>query len=366
MVALVLGRNSRLAPEVALVHGLHVAGEFRVLLRITDGELRLGDLQAEALASGESAAGGEDEFRIQRGAVLAQRRDEAREVLFVARGVDGVVRILVALPPDEAGDFVALSFVVGVNVRDVGERSLRVGHVVVVLLAGIPFDGLAGFLVEPRRRLGGETLRFVHRPRVGLVLVAGEDLRDFRPAALGDFRLVALAAGRQQVPTEAAVADAGFQNQHRFIKKPAHHEAEADLRPDGAPVGRGGEWAAFLRAGIVVVHILSHRPRARVVQEERIALVLFDQRGERAVGALRFEVAHADHVRLAHEDEDFDLLRLVGGLAIRSRQLACWIRGGFLRRPGVGGAEDRGGQQRSHGEQCDCVHHAFLRFSLSR
>ena len=52
---------------------------------------------------------------------------------------------------------------------------------------------------------------------------------------------------------------------------------------------------------------------ARIVEEERIALLLLRECRERAGFIRRIDVAHADHVRLAHEDEDFHLLRLVGG-----------------------------------------------------
>ena len=181
-----------------------------MLLRVADGKLRLRDLQSQTLTPGDSAARGEHELGVRCAVVLAQRGDEAGEVLFIVRGMDGIKRVLVALPPDEAGDLIALALVAGINLVETGERGLRVGHVIVVLLAGIPLDGFAGFLVEPRWWLGGGASALLSRPRVRLVLVTGEDLLELRAAALGDFGFIALAAGRQKIPAEAAIADAGL------------------------------------------------------------------------------------------------------------------------------------------------------------
>ena len=296
-----------------------------MLFRVADGELRLGDLQAEAFAPRESAAGGEDEFRVRRGVIFAQRRDEPREVLLVMRGVDGVL-ILVALPPHEARDFVALPFVVGINFCEVGERRFGIGHVVVVLLARIPRDAL---------RLGA-----LH-PRIRRVLVAREDLGDFLPAALGDFRLESLTARRQQIPAEAAVADAAFQNEHRFIEELAHHKTEADFRSDGVPVVRGrAQRTALLHAGIVIEDILPHRPLSRIIEQKRILLFRLCERRERAGFIRRIDVAHADHVRLAHEDEDFHLLRLVGGFGVGPCESVRRVRIKFVRRQRAARGED--------------------------
>ena len=110
-----------------------------------------------------------------------------------------VAAVLLALPEEEASDFIFGR--AGVVLSEFGEDLLRVGDVVVVLLAGVPLDRFAG-LVDPRRRRRARALGGVDRPGVGAVLVAGVDLA---------FEDVPLAARRQEVPAQAAVADAALE-----------------------------------------------------------------------------------------------------------------------------------------------------------
>ena len=75
--------------------------------------------------------------------------DEVDEVFLVAGVVGGVRAVLVALPPDEARDLVALVGILRVAFAEIVEHVVDGGGVVVILLAGIPaFAGL-GFTTFP-------------------------------------------------------------------------------------------------------------------------------------------------------------------------------------------------------------------------
>jgi hypothetical protein len=81
--------------------------------------------------------------------------------------VAGVAAVLLTLPEEEAGDLVALG--AGVVLREFAEDLLRVGGIVIVLLAGVPLDRLAG-LIDPRRGRRTRALGGVGRPGVGASL----------------------------------------------------------------------------------------------------------------------------------------------------------------------------------------------------
>ena len=114
------------------------------------------------------------------------------EVLFVAAGQGGAL-VFVSLPPDEARNFETLALVTRIVLLEVLQHGFRMSRVGVVLTTGIPGN-----------RLRIRTLV----PKVGDVLVARVNL---------PFELKLLATGGQQVPAEAAVADARLKEQYRFV-----------------------------------------------------------------------------------------------------------------------------------------------------
>ena len=83
---------------------------------------------------------GADELRFRGLEVLAQLLDQLDEIVLVARRMRGVAAVLCALPPEEPGDFVSAG--ARVVLLEVLEDLLDVGRVIVVLLAGVPIDGL--------------------------------------------------------------------------------------------------------------------------------------------------------------------------------------------------------------------------------
>ena len=279
------------------------------------------------------AEGGEDEGGLGRVEVLAQGFDETHEVRFVAAGVGLVVAVLVTLPPAEAGDLVALrARIVGVELR---QHLLRVGGVVVILLAGIPRDGL---------RVGALF------PAVGRLLVTGVDPGRLLAGllVLGAV-LVAFAPRWQQVPAETAVADAALEDEHGFRERLAELMADADFRPDGLALDRQPFVVVDAHAAAPTDHhadvadFIPLGPLAGVVHEEGVELLGSNSVFERAGLVRAGDLAEAEHVRLAHQDEDLDRLRQVGGLAIGVRQIdGVKGRGGECGEPAQGDEADDG------------------------
>lgn len=152
MVALVFWGVGYFLPEVAGFDGFDVAGEFGVFFGVADGELCAGDGEAGFLkfptVEGDSR---EDEGGGGGIEIFAEGGDEAGEILFVTAGVDGIL-VLVALPEDESGDFVALAFIVWVDFGEVFQCGFGIGNVIVVLFAGVPVDDFFRLTFDPRVR----------------------------------------------------------------------------------------------------------------------------------------------------------------------------------------------------------------------
>ncbi len=125
------------------VHCGNVTLELRVFAVLAvNGELGLEDvllIDVALVALLGLAECRTDELGVGGVKVLAQLLDEIDKIQFVAAGVSGIVTILVALPEEEPRDLVPLrSRVILVKVR---KHFLRIRGVIVILLAGIPFDG---------------------------------------------------------------------------------------------------------------------------------------------------------------------------------------------------------------------------------
>lgn len=84
--------------------------------------------------------GGDDHLGFWGIEFLAKGFKEAAKIFFIHRGVSLVVAILVALPPEESGNFISLP--AGVVFLEIGEDFLGAVNVAVILHTGLPADGL--------------------------------------------------------------------------------------------------------------------------------------------------------------------------------------------------------------------------------
>ncbi len=176
-----------------------VAFVLRVLRSIRDIHDRVEDLATSVVdALLVFSERGGDELGVWRIEVFAQRIDQEAQVLLVAVEINGVVAVLAALPPEETGNFVLRH--AGVAGVELCEDFLCVGGVVVVLLAGAPLDAFALSALLP---FFGRLLlaRVDHGPDFAGFVVLFLDFPEW-------------AAGWQEVPAQAAVADGAADNQH--------------------------------------------------------------------------------------------------------------------------------------------------------
>ena len=159
----------------------------------TDAESRMGDeVGIVSYAKDRSEAPSLQEVC----KIMAQRADLMQALqTALASALLLLAAVLFALPEEEARDFVFGR--AGVVLARFREDLLRVRDVVVVLFTSIPIDGFA-HLVDPRGGDRGGTLGRIDGPGVGAILVAGVDFA---------FEDVAFAAGREQIPAEATIAN---------------------------------------------------------------------------------------------------------------------------------------------------------------
>ena len=365
VVTLVSRGLGETAPIPAGIHGFDVAGEVRVLHRIADGQLRVGDHQPIATGPGVTAARGQHEgcrgaalARVAGGVVGPQLFDELDQVGLIDVGGKRVLNVPVALEPNVAGDLEALRRPLrvfgGEVVEHVGHVEDRVNRPV---SGGLRTDsrlrihrgrvsGFAGIShplvahVNPRR-----VARRVHPVRGATHVVFGQEeivilfagipdkgrwTAACRPAAwafsvtgidravVGDART----AGRQDVPEQTAVALGRLDEQHRFVMIPAHDVAEAEFRAERRCRGTlacgqrslagGGDHAA-------VHHIVADRPVATCLEQVRELVLPFGYGFERPRGSAGNET-HADHIGLAGHDVNLDWLVGRSGRAVRLGQ----------------------------------------------
>ena len=324
------------------VNAGHGAFVLRVLRSIRDVHDRFKDLTAPVVDTllVFSECGG-DELGVWCIEVLAQRIDQESQVLLVAVEVGGIVAVLAALPPEETGNSVLRrAGVVGIEFC---EDFLGVGGVVVVLLAGVPLDAF---------RLSALV------PLLGRLLIARVDHGpDFAGLVVLFFDFPGRAAGWQEVPAQAAVADGATDNQHGTIKVVAQLVADTLIHADGLALDCQPVVALHFHAALGLHHVrhtdvLAFGPFAGVVDHERVQAVVLDRTDKRLVsvllvlrkplfmlffglgllllihpfldledGLLLFDSAVLKRVGLTHDDEDLDGLGHVCGLAIGVGQL---------------------------------------------
>ena len=175
--------------------------------------------------------------------------------------------VLVALPPDEAGDLVALALVAGHDLVDLVER-----------LA----DAFDHELVFQR-----------------LPLAVGVG-----PAA----------RRRAEIEAQRAVAHGGLDQQDLLVVEGAHDVAEAEFRADRLAVRGRAQRAslAVLRdAGFLEVDVVAHRPVALVVDQPRELAFPLGHRLEVAV-AQQVHLLHPEPRRVALEAGDLERVALAG------------------------------------------------------
>ena len=232
----------------------------------------------------ESGAGGIE--------ILAQGLDELDQVFFILFEVRGVAHVLVALPPEESGDFVILG--ARVVVVEILKRLLGGGHVAIVLATGIPSFGHVA---------SGVTIGLVRSAAVtGLCFSA---------------MLVRLASGRQQVPAKTAVADAALEDQDRRVGDMANMVANPNFRTDVATDGHP-LILMILGRRITGAHdkhvadVPAHRPLIGIVDQVGVFF-----RGDPLQLA---RLSKTNHVRLSQQDIDLDRLAHVRLFAVGIRQ----------------------------------------------
>ena len=289
VMALASGGHGGIPPVVADFDGLHIALVFGMTSRFTvHRELGVGDGLA---GPGEFPAvegdGREHEGCLRRVELLPQRRDQSNEIRLVPTRVRRVL-ILVPLPPDETRDLPGMIVGGGGVVGEVVEDLPDVGHEVVVLLARIPVDRLAGIILGPGRRI---------------VLVARVD----SPAVLEAF-----ASRGKDVPAQASVSLGGLDEKDRLVVTIADRDAEAQFGTDqvGAGPESGFQPAATISRGdLDAPDVVAHPPVTRVVDQVLSFALGLDEMFERAFRLHRTDSTEPDHVRLTHQDVDPDRWR---------------------------------------------------------
>ena len=137
------------------------------------------------------------------------------------------------------------------------------------------------------------------------------------PSSAPVLKLVLLAAGRKQVPSETAVAGGALENQYRRIGYIADMVTDAEFNThvcfsDLHPIVQ--HQPSFARAAAApdphVANVLAREPVAGVVDEVLIFLLLLHDRSQ------FFEIAEVQHVGLAHQDVDLGRLGHVRRLAV--------------------------------------------------
>ena len=176
------------------------------------------------------------------------------------------------------------------------------------MLAGIPIDGLA-CLIDPRGRDRSGALGRIDGPGVGAIFVASVDLA---------FEDVAFAAGWEEVPAEAAIADAALEQHHGSCDGVAERMADAVFRPHRLAADLQELVVEELHAAAAadhhphIPHVGPFGPVARGVDEVRVFLLVLHREVQRAIGS--GDLTETDHVGLAEQDEDLHRFGEVGPL----------------------------------------------------
>ena len=194
---------------------------------------------------GGLSEGRHDELGLRRLEFLAQGLDQANQVLLVPNGMGLDVAVFVALPPGKALDFVPPALPMRKLLVEVIQHLVSGLEAVVVLLAGIPIDGLGSRPFVPGERR---------------LLVAGVDLSLV-------FKL--FAAGGEEVPGKGTVALRRLEDEDGLINVVADGMAEADFRAD-PPSGNSKRPIARRGYHATVPNVVAGLPLPLLVDQIRV------------------------------------------------------------------------------------------------